>query len=58
MNRENPRSPPNPRSYFCGFADAHQRFSKSVPTSGTGAGFKRKQITSQTNTEIVEQLYW
>jgi hypothetical protein len=34
MSRENPRYPPNPRSYFCGSEDEQQRFSKSVPTSG------------------------
>jgi hypothetical protein len=36
MNRENPLSPPNPGSDFCGSAGAQQRFSKSVPTSGSG----------------------
>jgi hypothetical protein len=31
MNRENPRSPPNPRSDFFGSAEEQQRFSKKCP---------------------------
>jgi hypothetical protein len=48
MNRENPRSPPNPRSDFCGTADEHQRFSKRVSTLGfrykiTASGLSEKR---------------